>query len=56
MEYDIIVIGSGPAGITASIYAKRANMNVLVISKGKGTLQKAKKLENYYGWHRNKTR
>ena len=50
MEYDIIVIGSGPAGVTASIYAKRANMNVLVISKGKGTLQKAKKLENYYGF------
>ena len=33
MIYDILVIGSGPAGITASIYAARAQKNVLVIEK-----------------------
>ena len=45
--YDVIVIGSGPAGITAAIYAKRRNLSILVISKGNGTLQKA---DNYYGF------
>lgn len=48
--YDVIVIGSGPAGITAGIYAKRRNLSVLIISKGKGALNKANKIENYYGF------
>ena len=49
MEYDVIIIGSGPAGISASLYAKRANLNVLIISKGEGTLKRVEKIENYYG-------
>lgn len=49
MNYDVIIIGSGPAGISASLYAKRANLNVLIISKGIGTLDKVDKIENYYG-------
>ena len=48
--YDVIVIGSGPAVITAAIYAKRRNLSILVISKGNGTLQKAEKIDNYYGF------
>lgn len=48
--YDVIVIGSGPARITAAIYAKRRNLSILVISKGNGTLQKAEKIDNYYGF------
>lgn len=48
--YDVIVIGSGPAGITAAIYSKRRNLSILVISKGNGTLQKAEKIDNYYGF------
>lgn len=47
--YDVIIIGSGPAGISAAIYLKRAKKNILIISKGKGTLKKADKIENYYG-------
>lgn len=47
--YDVIIIGSGPAGISASIYLKRAKKNVLVIGKGYGALEKASKIENYYG-------
>ena len=31
--YDIIVIGGGPAGLTAALYALRANKTVLVIEK-----------------------
>ena len=31
--YDLIIIGAGPAGMTASIYAKRANLDVLLMEK-----------------------
>lgn len=48
--YDVIIIGSGPAGISASLYTKRANLSTLVIAKGMGTLDKVKKIENYYGF------
>ncbi len=48
--YDVIVVGSGPAGITAAIYAKRRNLSVLIISKGGGTLDNVKIIENYYGF------
>ena len=32
--YDLIIIGMGIGGITAGIYAKRGNLNVLLIDKG----------------------
>ena len=48
--YDVIIIGAGPAGISASIYAKRANLNVLVIYYGESNLEKATKIDNYYGF------
>ena len=47
--YDVIIIGSGPAGISAGIYLKRAKKDVLIISNGKSALEKAHKIENYYG-------
>lgn len=50
--YDIIIIGAGPAGITAAIYAARSNLNVLVIegeSLG-GKLTKIHEIENYPGF------
>ena len=46
--YDVIIIGAGPAGVSAAVYAKRGALNVLVIAKDTGTLEKAKKIENYY--------
>ena len=48
--YDIVVIGAGPAGISASLYAKRAGMNVLVLYHGISELEKAHKIDNYYGF------
>lgn len=48
--YDCIVIGKGPAGITASIYMKRANVNCLVIGQNASALVKTSTIENYYGF------
>ena len=48
--YDVIIIGAGPAGISASLYTKRANLNTLVLHYGKSNLQQAKLIENYYGF------
>ena len=45
----VIIIGAGPAGISAALYAVRANMDPLVINSGIGALEKAEKIENYYG-------
>lgn len=47
--YDLLIIGSGPAGLSAAIYAKRANLSVLVIGKDGGALSKAEKVDNYFG-------
>ena len=47
--FDVVIIGSGPAGISAALYLKRAKKNILIISNGKSALEKAHKIENYYG-------
>ena len=49
---NIIIIGAGPAGISAALYAARGNMDPLVINTGIGSLEKAEKIENYYGLER----
>lgn len=48
--YDVIIIGAGPAGISAGIYAKRSNLNVLIVYFETSNLEKANKIENYYGF------
>ena len=50
--YDIIVIGAGPAGLTAALYARRANKTVLVLEKGAfgGQITYSPKVENYPGF------
>ncbi|MBQ9072836.1 MAG: thioredoxin-disulfide reductase [Bacilli bacterium] len=50
--YDIIIIGAGPAGMTAAIYAKQARKNVLVLEKEVygGQILKADKVKNYPGF------
>ena len=49
---DLLVIGAGPAGISAALYARRGGLAVTVVTKGieTGGLAKAEKIENYYGF------
>lgn len=52
--YDVIIIGSGPAGMTAALYASRANLSVLILEKGVpgGELLNTSDIENYPGYAR----
>ncbi len=52
MTYDLIIIGAGPAGVSAAIYAARQKMNLLLISKDMGgqIAKKAVDIENYPGF------
>ncbi len=48
--HDVIIIGTGPAGISAGIYTARAKLRTMIIGSGSGALAKAEKIENYYGF------
>ncbi|HPW52961.1 MAG TPA: FAD-dependent oxidoreductase [Erysipelotrichaceae bacterium] len=50
-QFEIIIVGAGPAGLTAAIYASRANMKVLLLEQESpgGKLVKTYKIENYTG-------
>ena len=52
MIYDIIIIGGGPAGLTAALYSRRANKTALVIEKGSfgGQITYSPKVENIAGF------
>ena len=49
---DILIIGSGPAGLSAAIYAKRANLDALIAEKnylGTGQIAESSRVDNYIG-------
>lgn len=48
--YDVIILGAGPAGVSASLYTKRANKKTLIIYGKFSNLNKAEKIDNYYGF------
>ncbi|CAG8497058.1 4403_t:CDS:1 [Ambispora leptoticha] len=51
-EYDLIIIGAGPAGLTAAIYARRALLKTLILEKTLpgGKLNKTEDVDNYPGF------
>lgn len=50
--YDIVIVGAGPAGLTAAVYARRANKSVLLLDKAAfgGQITYSPKIENYPGF------
>lgn len=46
----IVIIGKGPAGISAALYAKRGGFDTTVIGMDAGSLARAERIENYYGF------
>lgn len=54
MSYDVLIIGAGPAGMTAGIYAKRANLKVAMLEKyvPGGQIVNTAEIENYTGFQK----
>ena len=52
LNFDVVVIGCGVAGITSAIYLKRANLNVCIIEKNApgGQLNMISEINNYPGY------
>ena len=52
LNYELVIIGGGPAGLTAGLYASRARLNSLLIEKGLvgGQIANAERVENYPGF------
>ncbi|GEK90468.1 thioredoxin-disulfide reductase [Alkalibacterium kapii] len=50
--YDVIIIGAGPGGLTAALYASRSNLKTLILEKGipGGQLNNTAEIENYSGF------
>ena len=48
-NYNVIIIGGGPAGVSAALYLARANFKVAIVENGPGALARAHKIENFYG-------
>lgn len=50
--YDVVIIGGGPAGLTAGIYTGRANLKTLILEKGLpgGQIAQTEEVENYPGF------
>ncbi|MCQ2098069.1 MAG: NAD(P)/FAD-dependent oxidoreductase [Fibrobacter sp.] len=46
---DMLILGYGPAGVSAALYGLRAGLKVTLIGKDGGSLQKAHLIQNYYG-------
>ena len=49
MKSDVLIIGGGPAGVTAALYTARAGFKTAIICKDHGALGKAERVDNFYG-------
>lgn len=50
MSKTAVIVGAGPAGISAAIYLVRAGIETTIVYKDQGALGKTEKIENYYGF------
>ena len=52
VEYDVVIIGAGPAGMTAAVYASRANLKTVMIERGVpgGQMANTEEVENFPGF------
>ena len=48
-NYNVVIIGGGPAGVSAALYLARANLRVAIVENGPGALARAHKIDNFYG-------
>ena len=48
-NYNVVIIGGGPAGVSAALYLARANFKVAIVENGPGALARAHKIDNFYG-------
>ena len=46
----VVIVGTGPAGVSAALYARRGGADVTVVAKDGGALCAADRIENYYGF------
>ena len=46
----VVIVGTGPAGVSAALYARRGGADVTVVAKDGGALSAADRIENYYGF------
>lgn len=51
-KYDVIIVGAGPGGLTAALYASRANLSVLILDRGPygGQMNNTDLIDNYPGF------
>lgn len=47
---DVLVLGGGPAGVTAAVYAARSGKSVTLLYRDGGALTRAERIENFYGF------
>lgn len=48
--HDVIIIGKGPAGMSAALYTVRANLKTLIVGRNDSRLLKADRIDNYFGF------
>ncbi|MEG1557779.1 MAG: NAD(P)/FAD-dependent oxidoreductase [Oscillospiraceae bacterium] len=46
----LVIVGGGPAGVSAALYSRRANIETLIVANKKSSLGKAESIDNYYGF------
>ncbi|MGM0406267.1 MAG: NAD(P)/FAD-dependent oxidoreductase, partial [Thermoplasmatota archaeon] len=49
-KYDVIIIGGGPAGLSAAIYTSRADFDTLILDELDKLIEKVKSIDNYFGF------